>query len=45
MINPIKKWWNNLYPLQKRDIINGIILTVKYILMMIFFIYLINKYL
>lgn len=45
MKNPIKSWWNNLYPYEKRDIINGIINTVKYTLMLIFFAYLIKKYL
>jgi hypothetical protein len=45
MTNPIKAWWDELNPIQRRDVINGIILTVKYILIIIFFIYLINKYL
>ena len=45
MKNPIKSWWNELYPYQKRDIINGIILTIKNILIIIFIIYLIKRYL
>lgn len=45
MKNPIKSWWEDLYPYQKRDIINGIILTVKNILIIIFIIYLIKRYL
>ena len=45
MRNPIKTWWNNLYPYERRDIINGVINTIKYILIIIFVIYLIKKYL
>lgn len=45
MKNPIKTWWDNLYPYERVNIINGIILTIKYILMGMLFIYLINKYL
>jgi len=45
MPSTIKAWWDELNPMQRRDVINGIILTVKWILIIIFFSLIINKYL